>query len=104
MDNNSKKVSSVVCGMVFGSLIGNLVGRGIAAGVKKTPASIIPRLAILAVVEAGMLSSDKYAEWCYEVGDAFASKVRKGWYWLKYRDFRDLEKIPEDVFEEIYGK
>ena len=102
MDDNMK-VSSFVCAMAFSQLMGSLAGKGIMAGVKKTPGSIIPRLAILAVVESSMLLCDGYSKWCYEVGDAFASKFRKGWYLLVGKD-EDQEKVLKEEFEEISDK
>lgn len=101
MDNNVK-TSSFACAMAFSELMGYLVGRGIFAGVKKTPASIIPRLAILALFEASVFSGDEYSKWCYAVGDAFTSKAREAWERLKCWKLG----IPFDkgVYEELCSK
>lgn len=101
MDNNSRKFSSVICGDVFSSLLGIMVGRGIVAGVKKTPVSIISRLTILAMFIDCVYTGDKYAEWCYEVGDMITSSVRKGWDWSRRKY---LGKILEDVYEDVRDK
>lgn len=101
MDDNMK-VSSFVCAQAFNWLLGAFVGKGIMAGVKNTPGSYIPRLIILAMVNVSVCAtSEKYAEWCYAVGDMFISSARKGWLWSKRKC---LGKMLEDVYEDVRNK